>query len=100
MIEGPGIFICDACVARASRLAAGSAAEVEVEVEVGAAAPMLVEPSGSGAKCKFCEQTRHMQRLVAGSVASAPGGKVGKRPRICDECLAMCEEILAETASL
>jgi hypothetical protein len=35
-------------------------------------------------------------------VASAPGGKVGKvgrRPRICDECLALCEEILAETAS-
>lgn len=100
MIEGPGIFICDACVARASRLAAGAAAEAEVEV--GAAAPMLVEPSGSEAKCNFCEQTRHMQRLVAGSVASAPGGKVGKvggRPRICDECLALCEVILAETAS-
>jgi hypothetical protein len=99
MIEGPGIFICDACVARASRLAAGSAAEV-AEVEVGAAAPMLVEPSGSEAECNFCE--KHMQRLVAGSVASAPVGKVGKvgrRPRICDECLAMCEEILAETAS-
>ena len=98
MIEGPGIFICDACVARASRLAAGSAAEAaEVEVEVGAAAPMLVEPSGSEAKCNFCD--KHMQRLVAGSVASAPVGKVGRRPRICDECLAMCEEILAETAS-
>jgi ClpX C4-type zinc finger len=107
MIAGPGIFICDACVARASRLAAGSAAEAaeaaEVEAEVGAAAPMLVEPSGSEAKCNFCgKQTQHVRRLVAGSVASAPGGKVGKvgrRPRICDECLALCEEILAETAS-
>jgi hypothetical protein len=98
MIEGPGIFICDACVARASRLAAGSAAEAaEVEVEVGAAEPMLVEPSGSEAKCNFCD--KHMQRLVTGSVALAPVGKVGRRPRICDECLAMCEEILAETAS-
>jgi hypothetical protein len=98
MIAGPGIFICDACVGRASRrLAAGSAAGAEAEVEVGAAAPMLVEPSGSEAKCNFCGE--HVQRRVAGSVASAPGGQVGRRPRICGECLAMCEEILAEDAS-
>jgi ClpX C4-type zinc finger len=107
LIAGPGIFICDGCVARASRLAVGAAAEGEV----GGSAPLLVEPSGSEAKCSFCgKQAQHVQRLVAGGVASTPGGKsgqvgqvgqVGKGPRIfiCDECLALCEEILAETAT-
>jgi hypothetical protein len=101
LIAGPGVFICDGCVARASRLAVGAAAE---DVAGG---PLLVERSGSEAKCSFCgKQTRHVRWLVAGGVASTPGGtsgqgKFGKGPRvfICDECLALCEEILAETAT-
>jgi hypothetical protein len=95
LIAGPGISICDVCVARAVRLASGATGAV-----AGAEAPLLVEPSGSEAKCSFCgKQTQDVQRLVAGTVASTPRGKVGNGPRICDECLALCEEILAETAS-
>lgn len=93
LIAGPGLFICDRCVVRASRPEGGSAAEV------GAEAPLPTEPPGSGARCGFCgKDGAQVRRLVAGGVASAPGGKVGTSPRICDECLALCEEILAETA--
>jgi hypothetical protein len=93
LIAGPGVFICERCVAQASRLAADAKVDR-------AEAPMLVEPSGSQAKCSFCgKQARQVRRLVASGLASAPGGKFGQGTRICDECLVLCEEILAETAS-
>jgi hypothetical protein len=43
-------------------------------------------------------ESRAARRIVASGVASARGGKGGTRPRICDECLALCEEILAQPA--
>ncbi len=61
---------------------------------------MLVEPPASEARCSFCgKQVQHVRCLVASSVAEASGGKFGNGPRICDECLMVCEEIQAETAS-
>ena len=94
LIAGPGVFICDGCVAHASRLVAG------VPVEDRAEAAMLVEPSGSQARCSFCgKQARQVRHLVASGLASAPGGKFGHGTRICDECLVLCNEILSETVS-
>jgi hypothetical protein len=94
LIAGPGVFICERCVAHAGKLAAGAAVEDRAEV------PMLLEPSGSEVRCSFCgKEARQVQRLVASGLAAAPGGKYGQGTRICDECLALCEEILAETAS-
>jgi len=88
------VFICDRCVAYASRLAAG------VSVGDPAEAAMLVEPSGSQARCSFCgKQARQVRHLVASGLASAPGGKFDQGTRICDRCLRLCEEILAETVS-
>jgi ClpX C4-type zinc finger len=94
LIAGPGVFICERCVVHASRL------DANVSVDDRAEAPMLVEPSGSQARCSFCgKQARQVRRMVASGLASAPGGKFGQGTRICDECLVVCEEILAETAS-
>jgi ClpX C4-type zinc finger len=94
LIAGPGVFICDRCVADASRLAAGAAVADRAE------APMLLQPAGSEARCSFCgKQTRQVRHLVAGGRAAASGGKAGQGTRICDECLVLCEEILAETAA-
>jgi hypothetical protein len=94
LIAGPGVFICERCVAYASGLAAGAA------VEDRAVAPMLLEPSGSETRCSFCgKEARQLRHLVAGGLEAAPGGKFGQGARICNECLALCEEILAETAS-
>jgi ClpX C4-type zinc finger len=93
LIAGPGVFICERCVVLASRLGANASGDR-------AEAPMLAEPPGSQARCSFCgKQARRVRHLVASGLASAPDGKFGQGTRICDECLVLCEEILAETAS-
>ena len=94
LIAGPGVFICERCVARAGGLAAGAA------VEDGAEVPMRLEPSGSEVRCSFCgKDARQGVRLVAGRVPGTPAGKFGQDARICDECLDLCLSILAETCS-
>jgi ATP-dependent protease Clp ATPase subunit len=95
LIAGPeGAFICEQCVAHASELAA------ERVVEDRAAAPMLLEAPASEVRCSFCgKQARQLRHVVASGLAGAPAGKSGQDgTRICDQCLALCEEILAETA--
>ncbi len=90
------MFICDRCVVHASRLAADVAVDDRAEV------PLGVEPSDSRFKCSFCGKgAQHVRRVVASGLASAPGGKFGRGQgtRICNECLVLREEILAETAS-
>ena len=90
LIAGPGVFICERCVAQASRLAGGAPLDEQVEV------PLRVEPADSQLKCSFCgKRTGQVRRVVA----SMPGGKPAQVTAICDECLALCEEILAEPAS-
>jgi hypothetical protein len=94
LIAGPGVFICDQCVAQATRLSAGAAVEDRAE------GTMRLEPSGSQVRCSFCgKQAVQGMLLVASRLAGAPGGKVGQGARICDECLDLCLSILAETAS-
>jgi len=41
-----------------------------------------------------------VRHLVAGGLPGAAGGKIGELPRICDECLDLCLEILAETSPI
>jgi hypothetical protein len=96
LIAGPGVFICERCVAQATRLSAGSV------VEGWAEGPMRLEASGSEVRCSFCgRQARQVGFLVAGGLAGASGGKPGhgQGAGICDECLDLCLEILAETSS-
>jgi hypothetical protein len=94
LIAGPGVFICDRCVVQATRLSAGAAVEGQAE------GSLRLEPSGSEAQCSFCgKNTRKVGFLVAAGLPGATGGKFGDLPRICDECLDLCLEILAETSS-
>ena len=94
LIAGPGVFICERCVAQATRLSA------EAPVEGWSEGSMRLEASESEARCSFCGKgARQGVRLVAGGLAGAPDGKFGQDARICDECLDLCLEILAETSS-
>lgn len=94
LIAGPGVYICERCVAQASGLSAGAVVEDRAE------APMRLEASGSEVRCSFCgKEARQVGFLVAGGLAAAPGGKFGQGARICDECLDLCAEILAKTSS-
>jgi ClpX C4-type zinc finger len=92
LIAGPKVFICDRCVVQATRLAAGAAVEGKAE------APMRLEPSGSEVRCSFCGLEAGKVRHLVASGLSVRAGKFGDLPRICDECLDLCLEILAETS--
>jgi hypothetical protein len=95
LIAGPGVFICDRCVAQATRLSASA------PVKGWAEGSLRLEASESEARCSFCgKDARHGVLLVASGLTGAPDGKFGQDgARICDECLDLCLEILAETAS-
>ena len=57
---------------------------------------MRLEPPGSAARCSFCNlEARQVRHLVASGLA-VPAGKFGQDARICDKCLDLCLEILAE----
>jgi hypothetical protein len=94
LIAGPGVFICDRCVAQATRLSASAPGEGWAE------GPLRLEVQGSEARCSFCgKDGRQGVLLVAGGLAATPDGKFGQDARICDECLDLCLEILAEPSS-
>jgi hypothetical protein len=84
LVAGPGVFICERCVADASRLAA--------EVERGEAAARqsglnLTLEESSGISCSFCGKRRQeVDRLVTDAQGHF----------ICDRCLALCREIQEE----
>jgi hypothetical protein len=91
LIAGPGVFICDRCVAQATRLSASAPGEGWAE------GPLRLEVQGSQARCSFCgKDGRQGVLLVAGGLAATPDRKFGQDTRICDECLDLCLEILAE----
>jgi hypothetical protein len=61
---------------------------------------MRLEAPESGAGCSFCgKDVRQGVFLVAGGLPGAPASKFSQDARICDECLDLCLEILAETSS-
>jgi hypothetical protein len=94
LIAGPGVFICDRCIAQATRVSAGPAGEDWAE------GLMRLEASASEGRCSFCgKDTRQGVLLVAGRLPGTPAGKFGQDARICDECLDLCLSILAETSS-
>jgi ClpX C4-type zinc finger len=93
LIAGPNVFICERCVAQATRLSAGTAVE-------GREGWMRLEPPGSEAQCSFCGlAVRQVRHLVAGGLP-VPAGKFGELPRICDKCLDLGLEILAEISPI
>ena len=89
LIAGPGCYICDACVGLAEGVAsAGGPAHTRL-------GPVLAVPGQDGlARCSFCGKQRC---FVAGMAArpAEPGGAPGAAA-ICSECIALCQEILAE----
>jgi hypothetical protein len=79
LIAGPGIWICDGCVALARRALAAGAAQADERARL--------EPAEPGVRCHFCGQGA---RRTGGNLATG-GGR-----NICANCLAICEEIHTE----
>lgn len=81
LIAGPGVFICDECVS-----------SVEAVLKTGnvtltrTAALRPVDEHDTAEKCSFCGKRRNQVPAMASAGAS----------RICAECVALCNEIVAE----
>ena len=88
LIAGPGVYICDGCVTLAEGvLDSGEAARTEYGQVT------TVSEQNPRMSCSFCGKTRAQ---VPG-LATAPTVPHRKTPAtICPECLALCDEIIAE----
>jgi ATP-dependent protease Clp ATPase subunit len=81
VIAGPGVFICERCVAAASEvLSSGERRETQL-------GPLFtVSAENARERCGFCGKRR---REVDGLVST---GAV----EICSDCVKLCDEILSE----
>jgi hypothetical protein len=91
LIAGPTVYICDECVKLCNEIIAGEAKRAEPAPEQPA------PPKGEGiAKtdnllcCSFCGKSqREVKNLIAGPTVY-----------ICDECIGLCNDIIAEEIEL
>jgi ClpX C4-type zinc finger protein len=81
LVAGPGVYICDGCVASATRVGSGSAPWQEDLERF-----HLPTPDDQALRCSFCGRGRQrVGHLVTG----------GEPPRaICDGCLGLCREVV------
>jgi hypothetical protein len=95
LIAGPGVFICGGCVTLARHVIADS---VTVTTERG---PIHVVPEQQPrAQCNFCGKQRDQVAAQAGIPLPATEKTNEKTTTghaiICDECLALCNEIITD----
>jgi hypothetical protein len=83
LIAGPGVSICDECVALASLVVAGNRSQHTERTRID---PV---PTGTTLGCTFCGKPGS----EVGRLAAGPG------VRICGSCVQFCVEILAATHS-
>jgi ClpX C4-type zinc finger protein len=95
LIAGPGVFICDGCVTLTRRVIADA---ITITTDVG---PLQVVPEQQPrAQCNFCGKRRDQVAGQAGLLIPAQlAKKPGQHAVICDECLDLCDEIIAEEIS-
>jgi hypothetical protein len=92
LIAGPGVYVCDGCVSLAEGVV-GSGEPARTEYGRVTAVPAEAQRM----LCSFCGKIRGQ---VAG-MALAPSVPHRKTPAtICTECLALCNEIIAEELGL
>jgi hypothetical protein len=90
LIAGPGVYICDACVELVQGvISSGSVTNTRL-------GPVhAVADQDEQVRCRFCDKHRDQVAAMAAMSAEA-GGEVSGPAAICDECLALCIEIIAE----
>ena len=90
LIAGPGVYICDACVELAHGvISSGSVTKT-------ALGPVhAVADQDRRVRCRFCDKYRDQVTAMA-AMSAETGGEVSGPAAICDECLSLCIEIIAE----
>jgi ribosomal protein L37AE/L43A len=90
LIAGPGVYICDECVALAQTVT-GSGAPAGTESGTLAGVPA----EQAGVRCSFCGKTRVQVEQMA-IVPEATVQRTSASAAVCDECLTLCAEIIEE----
>jgi hypothetical protein len=97
LIAGPGVLVCEQCVVQAQDLLGQGGERVSNQTRL-----VVLDPTDRKARCSFCGKKR---QRVAGMVEAPdqpPAGKFARpsdAPRICNQCLTLCDEILSEALS-
>lgn len=95
LIVGPGVYICDRCISGTHVVIAESGQAVSTPI----ATIHQVSDEGGAEQCSFCGKRRHQVAAMAAAAGVwLPGVKGSEpgEPRICYECLELCDEILSE----
>lgn len=94
LIAGPGVLICDGCVDLAGALLAeGGQRSNELTLLV------AVDLGSPKVRCSFCGKRRDRVRAMVLAPLRPGVGKYAKHDagvRICNDCLKLCDEILAD----
>ena len=90
LIAGPGVYICDGCVELVQGvLSTGSVTNTRL-------GPVRAVTDQDGLlRCRFCDKHRDQVAAMA-AMSAETGGEVTGPAAICDECLSLCIEIIAE----
>jgi hypothetical protein len=90
LIAGPGVYICDSCVELVQDvISSGSVTNTRL-------GPVHSVPDQDGrVRCRFCD--KHRDQVAGMAAMSAETGDEASGPAaMCDECLSLCIEIIAE----
>jgi hypothetical protein len=90
LIAGPGVYICDSCVAVAGDVVGSGQA-----ARTGFGPMIIVREDQTRARCNFCGKDRGQ----AASMAIMPTVTVERTSTsaaVCSECLDLCKEIITE----
>lgn len=82
LIAGPGVYICDGCIARVHTVLAASGQRVSTPI----ATIQQVSDQSRDERCSFCQKRRHQVEAMAAAGEA----------RVCNECLDLCDEILSD----
>jgi hypothetical protein len=90
LIAGPRVYICDGCIDLVkSVISSGNPASTRL-------GPINAAPEQEKrVRCSFCGKNRGQAAGLA-VVPAAAAGKTSASAAICSECLALCDEIIAE----
>lgn len=87
LVAGPGVWICERCIRSATRIASQTSPSAD-----DAGRFDLVPEDVSSVRCNFCGRgLRRAKRIVRGGPSANT---------VCDGCLKLCNQVLAETPGL
>jgi ClpX C4-type zinc finger len=89
LVAGPGVWICETCVAAAHGVLASGRSEPTALGQLD-----TVAANARGERCSFCGKLRHQVSGLA-VLAGLPGATQAADVSICAECLVLCDEIHA-----